>query len=222
MVRTLTKHRIPTSKEKIYEELKKAILSGSLPPGHPLVERDLVTYFRASRTPIREVLRRLERERLVEVYPNRGVFVRKLTLKDVNDIFEMRLAIEPTAARLAADRYDIHEFQRIREAFLSVTVGDDPKTLQRLVTLGKDLHEFIARSTNNALIIEISNQLHDLMVLVRNMTKQYFDIERRSYSAHLRIIEALQQRDPARSEEAMRDHLLETWKGILEMHFRVD
>jgi DNA-binding GntR family transcriptional regulator len=217
---TTTERRTLTPKQEIYEALKRDILSGSLPPGQPLVERDLVTRFRASRTPIREVLRLLERERLVEVYPNRGVFVRKLTLKDVNDIFEMRLAIEPTAARLAADRYDIHELDRIKKAFLNAPVEDDPKALQRLVALGKDLHDFIAFSTNNALIIETSNQLHSLMVLIRNMTKHYFNIERRSYSAHLRIIDALQQRDPARSEQTMRDHLLETWKGILELHFR--
>ncbi|MDR5694517.1 MAG: GntR family transcriptional regulator [Armatimonadota bacterium] len=220
MVKATTKDATRASKEWIYEQLKKDILSDSLHPGEPLVERALVKRFGVSRTPIREVLRRLEQEHLVEVHPNRGVLVRKLTLEDVRNIFEMRLAIEPAAARLAAERHDVHELENIHEAFLKVTIQNNPETLQHLVALGADLHDFIARSTRNELFIEISHQLRNLMILIRNMTQQHFDIEKRSYVAHMRIIKALLQRNPVQSERAMRNHLLETWRGILEMSFK--
>src|SRR5690554_1246467 len=90
------------SKDDVFEELVEDILTNRLAPGEALVERSLADRFGISRTPIREVLLRLHSEHLIDFFPHQGAFVRKMTPQDVRELFELREALEPLAAKLAA------------------------------------------------------------------------------------------------------------------------
>lgn len=91
-------------REIVYERIRDRVLNGQYVPGTRLVERDLAAEFEVSRSPVREALRRLQHEGLAESLATRGVVVKKLTRKDVTEIFDLREALEGLAARLAAER----------------------------------------------------------------------------------------------------------------------
>ena len=82
-------------REKAYRAIKDRIVSGQYRPGQPLNEKEIIQELQISRTPFREAINALNEENLVQIFPNRGIFVRELTLRDVSDGFEIRLLLEP-------------------------------------------------------------------------------------------------------------------------------
>jgi DNA-binding GntR family transcriptional regulator len=207
------------AKEGVYASLKSAILSGKLKQGSPLVERHLADEYRLSRTPVREILRRLEREELVELIPNRGAFVRPLTARQVGDIFWAREAVEGIAARLTATGHAAEELQCVEHIFEGLKVEDRPAALARMVQAGLRLHDFIVRATDNRFLQHAYDGLRNQAVLIRSMTQQSFAIEHASFHDHVRIIEAIREREPRLAELAMRSHLRATRQRLLRQLF---
>jgi DNA-binding GntR family transcriptional regulator len=204
-----------SSKEAAYAQLKRAILTAALRPGQPCSERALAARFHLSRTPIREILRRLEHEHLVELVPRRGAFVRRLDAREVVEIFQAREAVEPVAARLAAARADAGVLRRLRRQFEALEVADRPAALAAMVAAGRRLHEAVVAACGNRYLREMHAILSAQTALVRRMTREHFAIERESYRWHLRILEALRRGDADGAEGAMRQHLRLTREALL-------
>ena len=105
--------------DTVYAALRQAILEREFVPGEPLTEGDLSRRFRVSRTPVREALAKLERDRLVRVVPKKGAFVRALSHDEIRDLYEVREALEALAVRLATphlSREELEDFEaRFRE-----------------------------------------------------------------------------------------------------------
>lgn len=200
-------------KSDVLNELMEQILSHELKPGQPLVERVLAERFQLSRTPIREVLRQLERDRLVEVHPNQGVFVRRQSPKDIQDLFQLRIALEPVAAGLAAENRPEAELRIEQEGFRrAVEEGvDDP---EHLVGLGQSLHDAIIRWTGNHLLVDLYGLLRMQTRLVRNLAKSRPDLESRSFREHMGLLEAIEAGDGDGARERMRAHLERTEADI--------
>lgn len=136
-----------SSKEAAYAQLKRAILTAAVRPGQPFSERVLAARFHLSRTPVREILRRLEREHLVELVPRRGAFVRRLDPWEVLEIFQARETVEPAAARLAAARAEPAVLRRL--VALEPHDGEvrSVPTRVRLTRRGEACARMTARST---------------------------------------------------------------------------
>lgn len=201
-------------KEEAFQELVEDILANRLRPGQPLVERVLAERFSLSRTPIREVLRKLERDRLVEVYPNQGVFVRRQTAKDIQDLFQLRIALEPVAASMAARNRPEHEFRAVHEKFLALAKSER-RDAGEPVALGGALHDSITRWTGNQLLVEIYEQLRKQTRLLRNLMRQRVDLESRSFEEHMAILEAIRDQDIQLAAERMSEHLRRTNEDVL-------
>ena len=106
------------AKTSPYERLKRAILRGEFPPGHPLVETYLARWCQVSRTPIREALTRLEQDGLV-LRTDKGLVVRERSPEEILDIYETRVVLEATAARVAAirrSRFDVMTLRRLADS----------------------------------------------------------------------------------------------------------
>lgn len=202
-------------KDEVQEILTANILSGALPPGHPLIERVLAERFKLSRTPIREILRRLESDRLVDVHPNQGVFVRTLTPKDMKDLFQLRITIEPVAAGLAALHRPTEALRNIRARFEDAAARseDDPN---ELVALGEALHDAIAEWTDNDLLVNVYALLRKQTRFVRQMAKERLDLETRSFAEHLAILDSIERRDADGARERMLEHLKRTDTDMVE------
>lgn len=204
-----------SGKERALAVLTDEILDHKLAPGESLVERVLAERFQLSRTPIREILRRLERDRLVDVRPNQGVFVRTLTPKDMRDLFELRIALEPLAAGLAARHRPDQGVRSVRARFDDARSRgeDDP---QRLVALGQMLHDAIAEWADNALLREMYDLLRKQTRLVRHMSEKTPELENRSFYEHLAVLDAVERREEHAARDRMRAHLQRTDSDLSE------
>jgi DNA-binding GntR family transcriptional regulator len=194
---------------RVYQQLRDAILSGRLETGTRLRERDLATQFRVSRTPIREVLRQLERDGQVRLTPHVGAEVRGVSLQDLFEVLEMRRCLEPYAAHNAASRVTPEveaKLTALRKVFeVAAEERILPSVIRRLITADRRLHTLILDLAGNR---RIARAIKDLHLSIQRY--RYFGIPhrlRRNTQEHLDIIQALLKRDPAAAEAAMVRHL---------------
>lgn len=212
---TLDKSNGPPDKERVYAEVRSWITTGRMGPGSPVSERDLAQHFGISRTPIREVLHRLQLGGLIEIYANRGAFVRRLDARAIIEIFEVREALEPMAASLAAVWHDSTELAALRDRLEDLKITENARSLEESVLLGSELHDTIVRWAGNSILSEFNARLKDQASLIRLLTRRSREIEETSRTAHLAICDALGSRDRARAHEAMLVHLHETRSKLL-------
>lgn len=205
-------------KEETYQELKKRIIDEELAPGQWLVEKDISDDFGISRTPVREIFRRLVSDGLLELKPTKGYLVRKLNLEEIVEIFQAREAVEGMAARLCCLRGDVDFFSRIdelREMFEQIDIEKD--TTLGVIT-GRELHDTIVDAAGNALLSEFYQKLRNLAMLTRNITKKSIEIESKSKEFHLAITKAVQEKDELKTEHCMREHLSTTCRMLVESY----
>ena len=193
----------------IVSQIKEMIFSGELLPGQQIRQEEFARQFGVSRTPLLQALRVLESEMLVESYPNRGTFVRTLSLEELRDIFEYREAVEGMACRLASQRIHSNEIKQLHDLFkpfLKNPALANPREYQKA---DQQFHQ--------ALIIHSGNTIMPRMVILGNVLlvayqKGLIRPPAQTLPEHLAIIEALRNRDPRKAENRMRSHLQKSIK----------
>lgn len=212
-------YNTPMDKREIYEDIKQQIMEEKLLPGHWLVERELCAAYGLSRTPIREVLLKLEKDGFLVQEANRGFTVRKLSLEQIFEVFQVREALEGMAARLACCKGDesfLSTLADIKEKLLRVDVDLD---VREGIALGRRLHNAIMAAARNAMMEEIYEKLKNLTLLTSIITRKSGTIEKVSQEAHLALIDALLDRNEEKSEQVMREHLRETCRQLVEQFY---
>ena len=139
--------------DQAYFALRQLIVSLDLPPGLAIKEPELTARLGIGRTPVREALRRLALERLVEVYPRRGMFVTTVDVRDLARLCEVRAVLEPEAARLAAERATREDLDGIN-ALLDELRAERRRDDRQLIGLDERIHRAIYRSSHNQLLEE--------------------------------------------------------------------
>lgn len=204
--------------ERVAAILKEQILDGSLAPGQRLISRDLIEELGISRGPLREAFRRLATDRLIELIPNRGAVVRRLSRTEIINLFQIREALEGQAARLAAERID----QDGNRAYFSAIVKQGrhhkrKQLMQSFIAHNREFHQAIVKMSDNEELAELIDryQLAVFMTLLRQAvgTEQ---IIRDSIDQHEAIAAAILAGDPDQAYAAMRHHLWHSANGMLE------
>lgn len=201
------KTRTSLLSEEVYDYLKKRVLNGSIPPAVWLRESEIAAQLNVSRTPVREAIRRLAQEGLVEASPNRGVRIRETTLQEVLDAYEVRANIEALAARLASERASLAELEAIGS--LVERMSQNPNDSKLQLELDIQFHQAIANASHNGTLIDHVSSLSDRMLRVRRLTHSrhaaggvLVQVEQ-----HRAIAEALNARDSQRAEALMASHI---------------
>lgn len=203
-------------KDDVFEILVDEILTGKLAPGEPLVERTIAERFGLSRTPIREVLFRLQNEHLVDMFPNQGVFVRKLTPRDVRELFELRHALEPLAARLAAlNRPDAAVADMLSR--FPEPGQQEALDIEELGVLGRSVHDELVNWSGNELLGVMYTTIRKHTQLVRSMTRTHITIERLSLAEHRAILLAVKDRKADKAHELMGGHLRRSTTAVMDL-----
>jgi len=199
-----------TLRDMAYAKIRKKILTGEYAPGHFLAEGALAEEIGVSRTPIREALERLRKEKLVRRVAGRGVFVSETRVQDVRELFEVREALECLAIRLAIDFIPEDSLTEFQETFLDIQAREANQEripLETQIAVDRHFHEFIAHQSQNQLLIQflgdIFNHNERIMALTTRIPTRF----RASCREHLAIIEALKNKDVASAEGAMRSHI---------------
>ena len=191
--------------QALYEHLRRAIHDGTLRPGERLVEESLAAAAGVSRTPVRETLRRLEAEGLVEE-ANRGIVVTSLSDADLLELCAVREVLEGMAASLAAQSRSDFEAKTLEQVLGRMRSHTEQEDVEALVALNRIFHETIWKASKNRLL---ARKLSDLRGMIERMHDPALaSMERRHASLleHQRIVEAVAAGDPARAEEVTREH----------------
>jgi DNA-binding GntR family transcriptional regulator len=138
--------------DKVYEYLREAIIDGELAPGTRLLERELSARLEVSRIPIREALPQLEAEGLIRTLPRRGAVVTQLTLRDIDELFDVRASLDVLAARLAAVRARTEPSESLGDAFARAEVATDGGSAAEIAAANAAFHDAILRMSANRLL----------------------------------------------------------------------
>jgi DNA-binding GntR family transcriptional regulator len=190
----------------IVERLREDILAHRLAPGERLVEVDLTSRFAVSRGPVREALRRLAAEGLIEHAPNRGAFVRLLSTREISELFQIRLELEALAARLAAEAADPRERARFAEE-IGMIFDDAPRKTCEYLEENAAFHDSIMRLAGNRQLRDLSMRLHLPLIMAQVGDALSVEVLRASVSEHRVIARAILAGDPDAAAAAMRAHL---------------
>jgi DNA-binding GntR family transcriptional regulator len=202
--------------EIVFDYLKNAIISGELKPGERLMEISIAQQLGVSRTPVREAIRKLEKEKFIEMIPRKGAYVSSTTLKDMLEVLEVRRLIEGFASELAAERMSdesLAELFRTHKAFLKAL--DDQDT-DSMVALDNEFHDLIFMSAENSKLLEIQRSLSEQVMRYR---LSYFN-EFRNYDElremHEQIYDAIEKKDAKRAGDVARQHVEKIEKRVVE------
>lgn len=154
---------IPLLTERAYERLRRDIVSCVIAPGSEISEAQLCAQYKLGKAAVRVALTKLSHDGLVRAIPRRGYMVAPVTLQDIHDVFELRLLLEPAAARLAAGKVDTARLKAQEEACRAGYQPGDARSTGRFLDANKAFHVGIAQATGNARLAAAIEQLHDQM-----------------------------------------------------------
>lgn len=193
--------------DRVVEGLRGGILSGRYLPGQRLIEADLTVDFNVSRGPLREAFRRLSAEGLLQIVPNRGALVRKLSYREIVEIFQIRSALEPLAARLAALAINQGDNRGRFEAAVRQIWSDAPRRDPGYSQENRRFHLSIFAFCGNAQLAEISSQLQLPLVLLQLSGAKTPGMYLDSVLEHRAIATAILNGDGSAAEAATNRHL---------------
>lgn len=202
-------------RERVCEQLREHIISGRLRPGDRLVERDLAEQFGVSRMPVREAIRILQSEGLIVVESPRRVVVRKLSQTDVEELFDVREALEVFACGLAAQRAGQQDLRRLEWLLADIARATEAGTLSQVADGHAQFHEQIIALAGNGLLSII---LHPLESRLRWLFRQIEDWTRLLHE-HERLFAVIASGDPERARECSRLHVRENRALALRLLF---
>ena len=206
-------------KQIAYEKISSMILSGELRSDEELHEIALSEKLGISRTPLREAFQQLEKEGLIEVIPRKGAFLRKISVKDIQELFQVREAVEGMAARLAASKIGEEDLCRLEALFEKAGAElDSLEKSRKLEQIGDELHKVILQKCNNKRIIEILSQYKTILAYER-MRAALIPIQvEDAFLDHIAILNGL-RKGPDDAEASMRNHIRKTMISLIKSYY---
>jgi DNA-binding GntR family transcriptional regulator len=202
--------------DRAYDELRRMIIDLSLQPGRRISEPELSEMLGHTTASVRAALQRLAQERLVSPIARKGYEVSALTIQDARNIFDLRLALEPSAAHYAAGRVKREDFRAIEKAFAQGFHPSKPESYSRVNAANKELRLIIARVTGNERLVGIVSGLLDELERYLRLSFVQHRAKSEQLAANVRgLIDALVRGDAGAAEEMTRAQLTETADRIL-------
>lgn len=190
----------------VYGYLRNGILSGELPPDSRIKEQDMAARLQVSRTPVREALARLEQDGLVRRSPRRGAVVLSVGLDEIDEIYEIRAALEVLVARRACQRVTeteiedlAHTLQRAQECLIT----DD---FDGMIAANVRFHSLLHRSSRSPRLINLLRTLEDRLFIFRHKGLRYPGRADAGVRQHRELLESLKRRDVAEMCRLIEEH----------------
>lgn len=207
---------LPTKKELVYKQIRRAIISGDLKPGEIMNEAEITSRFEAGKTPTREALLLLAHDNFLESLPRVGYMVTRPTMQDILETFHLRLILEVEAIGLAVDHVTpaiISELEENnqREEMISTLPVDEQK--EQAAILNREFHLIVARLSGNSRLTRLIGDLIDDME--RMLVSDPYLVDP---SQHQKILMALVEGDKPPAQQAMHQHIEETRTRIVNRY----
>lgn len=204
-----------TLNERVYQQIRDAVLVGDLSPKARLDEQALADDMGVSRTPIREAIGKLTTEGLVEYRPYQGSFVRSFTAQQVNDLYEVRKALESLAVRLAVPQLSEPQVADLRGILDEIHHAHERGDLIAYGDADRRFHNTIAAYSGNQTLIESLDRLALQIQLVRTAANHDPEVVERTAHQRPEITAALMARDARRAARLMEAHIEDVRRSVV-------
>jgi DNA-binding GntR family transcriptional regulator len=204
-----------------YQMIREAILSNEFKPGTILSENDLSRQIGISRTPTREALKRLGEQNLVNIIPRKGAFVTDLSVETIHEVYQVREALECFAIEFVpkyGDPIELNQiFDDVKRSDNWIKSGD----IGKINDLDIHIHEYIAKSSHNQLLVKMVDQLLDQIVRLRRMTPNFPGRIEEQREEHLNMVKALKEGNVEEARERLRHHLRKVAETAIQIRLKM-
>ncbi len=203
-------------REIVYEELKRQILVGEIAPGTRMMEVEMAEDMGVSRTPIREAIRKLEKEGLVTIEPRRGAYASEISVKDMVDVLEVRQDLEGMAAALAAEKVTEEE----KQAFIKVNSEYEEAiksgNTEEIIRCDELFHQLIVSYSGNKTLNQLLSQVQELALRFRYIYYDDFSRYEKMPKEHEQIEEAILSGDSHKARIVAEEHVTKLKRFIID------
>ena len=203
-------------REVVCESLRDAIRRGVLKPGERLMEIQLSEELGVSRTPVREAIRKLEQEGYVIMMPRRGTYVATMSIRDINEIFEIRTALESLSNGLAAERITEEELEHLQRLLVIIGGYIKENDIEKIVDTDIEFHDLLYHAARNTRLVGIISNLRDQLTRFRTLSMSYPGRLEATLEEHREIVEAIAQGNVEVARKAAEKHMENSEKTLLQ------
>jgi len=219
-VRRLVIKTSSTIRRRIYNFLREQLLSGEIQPHEHLIEAKVARDIGTSRTPVREALHSLELEGLIESIPRVGYVVKSISEEEVEEICEIRAAIEGLGARWAMEKAQKKLVEGLKK---NISLSDERVSkgdVRAFVDMDAQFHEIISKLSGSKRLLELAQTLRRHMLRYRVQSIYSIDNVRRAIDGHKGILRAIEKRDLEEVNKAIQHHMEQSKRDILRYAFQ--
>lgn len=204
-------------RDMVFDVLMNAIMSGQLSPGERLLEVQLAEEMGVSRTPVREAIRRLELEGFVVMLPRKGAYVAGVSIEDVENVYEIRTALETLAVRLAAQRMVDDDYRQLDALVERMQATWQEGDVDNWVKLDASFHELLYRFSRNDRLAQLMANVMEQISRYRILSLANVEVRHNSLDEHQEVISALRLRDSEQAAAAAARHIENTKQSLVRM-----
>ncbi len=212
--------RIPirSLSETVAQRIRDMIRRGVLKKGDRIVEKQLCDALGISRTPLREALRILKSEGLIDLLPHRGAYVAQPSMQDIRELFDVMSILEGACARVASQKMSNADFARVDKLHQKLEKHFEQKDHEKYLEVNHKFHSLIQEMAGNKLLNELLDGLRQKILLYRQ--RQLFQPDRfeASMNEHRLLLEALRKRDADAVESLMKTHLMNQCEALRTLY----
>lgn len=202
-------------REVVCETLRDAVRRGILQPGERLMEIQLAEDLGVSRTPVREAIRKLEMEGYVIMMPRRGTYVADLSIRDINEVFEIRTSLESLASGLAAERINEDELEKLQRLLVEIGAYIKSGDMESIVRTDTEFHDLLYQASRNTRLAGIISNLREQLTRFRTTSMSFPGRLKATLEEHRKIVEAIAQGDEKAARKAAEHHMEKSEQTLL-------
>ncbi|MBS4538420.1 GntR family transcriptional regulator [Clostridium sp. D2Q-11] len=203
-------------RDVIYESLRSTIINGKIPVGERIIEKEYADRLNISRTPIREALKRLEIEELVEYIPRYGVVVKRITKKDVIEVYKIRHSLEVLAAVSAMDNITPQEIQDIKDLLDLTELKNKEGKVEEVIALFGKFNSKIYEASRMNRLASMIGKLNEYLQRFRNISITDEMRRKEALMEHREILQSIIDKDKDRVDKLIKKHLDDSLEIVLK------
>ncbi|MCB2169043.1 MAG: GntR family transcriptional regulator [Deltaproteobacteria bacterium] len=199
--------KVESLESQVSYRIREMIRQRVLTKGQKVKERELCEQLGISRTPVREALRTLKSEGLIDIIPNKGAFVSEPSIENIKEIFEVMTLLEGEASRLAAQRITDQELEKLEAIHQELKHRHAEKNSEKYLAANNRYHQYIRKLAKNQILYELIQSLQDKIFLYRTQQLNKLGRFDQSIKEHDKLMKAFRKKDAGAAERAMKNHL---------------
>lgn len=203
--------------EQVYQYLREKLLSGEMRPGEHIKINDVVAELDVSRTPVREALKRLEAENLVEIIHNVGAKVRKMDLDEMEQLVLIRQELEPLATKMAAEHMDEATLGRLNELLDRMDQLRESKNINEYTLVNREFHMVIYRASQAKILSDLIEDLWTRSERSMMIFALFPERLERSNQEHRKLVKALGEKDGELAAQILREQKAEGFINVIRL-----